>query len=235
MTIRGLIFDKDGTLFDFRRSWGVWSARLLARLTEDAALQARLAEAIGYYPDRQDFHPDSPVIAGTAPEIAEALLPHLPGTNLEALVAQMNALAAEAEMVQAVPLRPLFQAFRDRGLVIGLATNDTELPARRHLAAHDLLDLFDFVAGYDSGFGGKPAPGQLLGFARQTGLDPSEIAMVGDSRHDMDAAEAAGMARVAVLTGIAEAGDLYPHADVVLPDIGALPGWLDTLTARELA
>lgn len=235
MTIRGLIFDKDGTLFDFRRSWGVWSERLLARLTEDAALQARLAEAIGYYPDRQDFHPDSPVIAGTAPEIAAALLPHLPGTNLEGLVAQMNALAAEAEMVQAVPLRPLFQAFRARGLAIGLATNDTELPARRHLEAHDLLDLFDFVAGYDSGFGGKPAPGQLLGFARQTGLDPSEIAMVGDSRHDMEAAGAAGMARVAVLTGIARAGDLHPHADVVLADIGALPGWLDTLTTRELA
>lgn len=163
MTIRGLIFDKDGTLFDFRRSWGVWSARLLARLTEDAALQARLAEAIGYYPDRQDFHPESPVIAGTAPEIAEALLPHLPGTNLEALVAQMNALSAEAEMVQAVPLRPLFQSFRDRGLVIGLATNDTELPARRHLEAHDLLDLFDFVAGYDFRLWRQARAGAALG------------------------------------------------------------------------
>jgi len=35
------------------------------------------------------------------------------------------------------------------------------------------------------------------------------------------------MATVAVLTGIAGAGELAPHADVVLPDIGHLPGWLD--------
>ncbi len=27
---------------------------------------------------------------------------------------------------------------------------------------------------------------------------------------------------------MATEGDLAPHADVVLPDIGALPGWLDT-------
>ncbi len=31
---------------------------------------------------------------------------------------------------------------------------------------------------------------------------------------------------VGVLTGIASHEDLAPHADVVLPDIGALPGWL---------
>jgi phosphoglycolate phosphatase len=38
-----------------------------------------------------------------------------------------------------------------------------------------------------------------------------------------------------VLTGIALAEDLSPHADVVLPDIGGLPGWLDSLaTARSV-
>ena len=51
--------------------------------------------------------------------------------------------------------------------------------------------------------------------------------MVGDSRHDLISGRAAGMATVAVLTGIAGAGELAPHADVVLPDIGHLPGWLD--------
>jgi phosphoglycolate phosphatase len=31
---------------------------------------------------------------------------------------------------------------------------------------------------------------------------------------------------VGVLTGPAEANDLAPHADAVLPDIGHLPAWL---------
>lgn len=225
--IRGLVFDKDGTLFDFRRSWGDWALRLLDTLAQDPAHLARLAASIGYDPATRSFQPDSPVIAATAADIAAALLPHLPGQSLAQVQHSINTAAATATMVEAVPLRPLLEALRARGLAIGLATNDTEAPAEAHLAAHGLRDLFDFVAGYDSGHGAKPGPGQLLAFARATGLPPTQVAMIGDSLHDLEAARAAGMIRVAVLTGIAEAEDLAPHADVVLADIGGLPGWLD--------
>ena len=43
----------------------------------------------------------------------------------------------------------------------------------------------------------------------------------------VDAGRAAGMKCVAVLTGIAEAAELAPHADVVLPDISHLGAWID--------
>ena len=68
-------------------------------------------------------------------------------------------------------------------------------------------------------------------FARQLGLDPARVVMVGDSLHDLQAGRAAGMRTVAVLTGMAGTADLAPHADVVLPDIGHLAGWIDTLGA----
>lgn len=55
--------------------------------------------------------------------------------------------------------------------------------------------------------------------------------MVGDSLHDIVAGKAAGMATVAVLTGIAGAQELSPHADVVLPDIAALGAWIDARRA----
>lgn len=226
--IDGMIFDKDGTLFDFRKSWGGWVLRLLEEVTPDPALRAALARTLGFDAARMDFAPDSLVIAHTAPEIAETMLPFLPDWQAGSLVDRMNALAEAAPTVEAVPLRPLFEALRARGLKLGLATNDTEAPARAHLAGAGVLDLFDFVAGYDSGHGGKPAPGQLLAFARQTGLAPGRVAMVGDSRHDLEAGRAAGMICVAVLTGVAKAGELVPHADIVLDDIGHLPGWLDT-------
>ena len=227
--IRAVIFDKDGTLFDFRRSWGDWAGRLLAGLAADPQERARLGAAVGFDTLACDFHPDSPVIAGTSAEVAAALQAALPDWKAEALLARINAAAAEAQMVPAVAaLRPLLEALRARGLALGLATNDAEAPAEAHLAAHGLRDLFDFVAGYDSGYGGKPAPGQLLAFAQAVGVVPGEIAMVGDSLHDLEAAQAAGMARVAVLTGIAKHEVLAPHADVVLADIGDLPGWLDT-------
>jgi phosphoglycolate phosphatase len=229
--IDGVVFDKDGTLFDFRQSWGVWAVRLLEQLATDQAHAAALAAAIGYYPEQQDFHPDSPVIAATAEDIAEVLLPHLAGYSQSSLISRINALAQDAVMAPAVPLRPVLQGLRDRGLKIGLATNDTEAPARAHLSAHGVLDLFDFVAGYDSGHGPKPGPGMCLAFARQTGIDPARAVMVGDSCHDLIAGRAAGMRCVAVLTGIAKADELQPHADVVLPNIGALAAWIDGITA----
>ncbi|WP_028913620.1 HAD family hydrolase [Pseudorhodobacter ferrugineus] len=229
--IDGVVFDKDGTLFDFRQSWGVWAARMLDQLATDPAHAATIAAAIGFFPDRRDFAPESPVIAGTAQDIAEVMLPHMQGFSQADLAARLNAFAQDAVMAPAVPLRPVLGALRDRGLKLGVATNDTEAPARAHLSAHGVLDLFDFVAGCDSGHGAKPAPGMCLAFARQVGIDPARAVMVGDSTHDLIAGRAAGMRCVAVLTGIANAEALAPHADVVLADIGALGAWIDGLSA----
>jgi phosphoglycolate phosphatase len=229
--IAGIVFDKDGTLFDFRRSWGGWARRMLAEVAGPGGDLGRLGAAIGFDPATGAFAPESPVIAATTLDIAEALAPQLPGSSVEALTARMNILSAQAPMEPAVPLLPVLGALRARGLRLGLATNDTEAPARAHLAAHGVLDLFDFIAGYDSGHGAKPAPGQLLAFAAATGLPPPRVVMVGDSRHDLIAGRAAGMRTVAVLTGIAGAGDLAPLADAVLPDIGGLGAWLDAQDA----
>lgn len=227
--IDGIIFDKDGTLFDFRLSWGAWCQSLLAELALSGVDPAALGQAIGYDIATRSFAADSCVIAGTPDEITETLLPHLPQESAASLLARINRLAASAPMVPAVDLRAVLGDLRARGLKIGLMTNDAEAPAHAHLTAAGIADLFDFVAGSDSGFGAKPQPGPLLAFCRATGLDPARVAMVGDSRHDMDAGAAAGMRRVAVLTGIAKAADLAPHADVVLDNIGGVGAWIDAL------
>ena len=230
--IGGIIFDKDGTLFDFRRTWAGWSVRVLDDLAQGDAAQAdRLGRIVGFDRASGAFAADSLIIGHTPPEIAEALLPHLPGASLPAMVARMNALSAEVDLAPAVDLRPLLGGLRARGLRIGLVTNDAEAPAHAHLGRAGIADLFDFVAGCDSGHGAKPSPGPLLAFCAATGLAPGRVAMVGDSLHDLHAGHHAGMRRVGVLTGIAGAADLAPHADVVLPDIGGLPGWLDSLGA----
>ena len=229
--IEAVIFDKDGTLFDFRASWGAWTQNLLAELAQGPDHAAVLARVLGFDPARADFAPDSPVIAMTTPEIADLVLPHVPQLSREALNAVMNRLAAAAPMVPAVDLPAVLGGLRARGLKLGLATNDTEAPARAHLAAAGVIGLFDFVAGCDSGWGGKPAPGQLLAFVQACGLSPDRVAMVGDSLHDLDAGGAAGMLRVAVLTGIATAADLAAHADVLLPDISHLAAWIDGISA----
>ncbi len=231
--IRGLVFDKDGTLYDFNATWGAWAHGLFeAETGGDPARMAALAGALDYDLGTRRFGPGSVVIAHTAEETAEAILPHLPPQPKAGLVARMNDRAATAPQVEASDLREVLGALRALGLTLGVATNDGEAPARAHLTASGVLDLFDFVAGYDSGYGAKPGPGQLLGFCAATGLAPETCLMVGDSTHDLFAGRAAGMGTVGVLTGPALAAELAPHADAVLPSIAALPDWL---SARAVA
>jgi phosphoglycolate phosphatase len=226
-TIQGVLFDKDGTLFDFRATWEAWAASVLRRIAQGDLVQAAaLGQVIGFDFHARQFARDSIVIAGTPGEVVEVLLPHLPGQTAEQLLETLNAEAETAPQAEVTPLGAYLSGLRALGLKLGLATNDAETPARAHLDAAGITELFDFISGFDSGYGAKPQPGQMLGFAAAVGLDPAQIVMVGDSRHDLVAGRAAGMACVAVLTGMADQATLAPYADAVLPDITALPAWI---------
>lgn len=222
-----ILFDKDGTLFDFHTTWSHWAHEVLHDLAQgDAGLLMRLAEGVDFDLAARRFRPTSPVIAGTNREAAECLARALPGRPVAQIEDYLTQSAARAPLAPAVPLAPYLDRLRRQGLRLGVMTNDTEYGARAHLGAAGVLERFDFVAGFDSGHGAKPAPGPLLAFAAAVGVIPARVVMVGDSTHDLIAGRAAGMTCVGVLTGTAVAADLAPFADAVLPDIGHLPVWL---------
>ena len=226
--VTGIVFDKDGTLFEFAATWEAWAQSLLLYLAQgDRVRAAAIGGHIGFDFATRSFARNSIAIAGTPDEIADALIRHCPEHNHAGLLALINDEAMTAPQTEAVPLAPFLTALRARGLKLGVATNDADAPARAHLHAAGVVDHLDFIAGFDSGHGGKPSPGQLLAFCAATGCDPAGVIMVGDSTHDLRAGRAAGMRTVAVLTGPAPAGVLAPLADAVLPDIGHLPRWLD--------
>lgn len=224
MELDGILFDKDGTLFDFRATWDSWAADLISDLSAgDSALAQAIADSIAFDLDRPGFMAHSSVIAGTGREAAECVGSVLTDWDLDALEAKMNASAAKAPLAPAVPLRPFLGQLSDVGLKLGVMTNDSEESAQAQLTAAGVLQQFDFVAGFDSGYGAKPDPEPLLAFADKLGLSPSRIAMVGDSAHDLVAGRHAGMRTIGVLTGIAVERDLNELADIVLPDIGHIP------------
>ena len=54
--IAGIVFDKDGTLFDFNKVWSVWCDRVVDELSAgDEKLADRLATAIGYNRKERTF------------------------------------------------------------------------------------------------------------------------------------------------------------------------------------
>ncbi|MEJ6401291.1 HAD family hydrolase [Yoonia sp. 2307UL14-13] len=225
--IKGILFDKDGTLFDFNATWGAWTRRMLAdEVGDDPERLDRLAKVMGFDTANERFFPGSVVIAATVHETAEAMLTVLTDTDKETLVARMRTAATKVIQKEATPLRPYFDDLRLDGLRLGIATNDAEVSALAHLERAGIRDHFDFIAGYDSGHGAKPGQGQMHGFCAHTGLTPDQCIMVGDSLHDLEAGRAAGMMTIGVLTGPAPAEELAPKADQVLPTIADIPDWL---------
>ncbi|MFN7003414.1 MAG: HAD family hydrolase [Roseinatronobacter sp.] len=227
MQIDAILFDKDGTLFDFTASWSGWVRRLITELGQtQGASESALAGALRYDLATGHFDRASPVIAGTVQDCADLILPYLATMPRSQLLDYLLATASEAEMIPATPLAPLLDTLRAQGLTLGVATNDGEAPARAHLAHAGITDRFAQILGYDSGFTPKPAPDMLLGFAAHIGVAPARVVMVGDSLHDLIAGRAAGMQTIGVLTGPATGETLAPHADIILPHIGHLPDLL---------
>ncbi|MGH1447475.1 MAG: HAD family hydrolase [Cognatishimia sp.] len=229
MQVNGLLFDKDGTLFDFNATWNNWTISVIDHFSEgNATTSQRIADAIDFDLIERAFRPTSPVIAGTNRQAAELVASALPGSDVDAVEDYLAKSATEAPVAPVVPLTPYLTNLQARGLKLGVVTNDTEMGARAHLETASVTRFFDFIAGFDSGFGAKPDPDPLLAFAKAMALDPSTIAMVGDSTHDLIAGRRAGMTTIGVLTGLAQSHELAPYADIVLPHIGHIPELLET-------
>ncbi|MFD1158378.1 HAD family hydrolase [Roseovarius aestuarii] len=225
--VDGLLFDKDGTLFDFHATWSVWAASIIDELAAgDADKIARLAAALDYDLDKQEFAPTSVVIAEPTRKLAESIVVVLGEGSVSEIEHFLMMTASEVPQTQSLPLAPFLTDLASRGLALGVMTNDNEFAARAHLKSVGVEDHFNFIAGFDSGFGAKPEPGPLLAFAKATGLAADRVAMVGDSTHDLIAGRAAGMQTIGVLTGLALSDELAPYADIILPDIGHIPAWL---------
>lgn len=235
MRIEAILFDKDGTLFAFEASWAGWMDTVLSDVSDgrDEVADA-LAARLGFDRRARRFDPASPVIAGTLAGIVPLIAPVLPALSPEDIFLRLEAASAAAAMVPVLPLAPFLGQLSAEGYALGVATNASGAEARAHLDAAGITGFFGFVAGCDAGHGAKPGPGMCLAFADALGLPPASVLMVGDSLHDLHAGRAAGMRTAGVLTGLATTADLAPFADVVLPDIGALPDWLGS-GAAEIA
>ena len=235
MAIKGILFDKDGTLLDYLATWMPLNhAAALRAAGGDRDLAARLLAAVGYDAVAERVLSGSLLAAGTNREIAARWAELMPGSDIDALTGAMEQIFTEGGRHSATPvgeLAPLLARLKARELRLGVATSDSESGAHATLAHFGVIELLDFLAGYDSGYEPKPSPTLVAGFCRLTGLAPAEVSVVGDNSHDLEMGRAAGAGLVVgVLTGTSEHGDLVGLADHVLDSILDLEALLDEIS-----
>ena len=235
--IEAVLFDKDGTLFDFQKTWGPFGVRVIEQLSagEPKTLRA-LSGALGVDMVTATYQPGSPVIAGSPKDILEVMLPHLPLWRADQLLEWLDSEARSTAITGMThasdDLDALLATLSGSGYALGVATNDSRASAEANLRSAGVAERFSAVFGYDDVANPKPAPDMIHAFAEEARIEVGAIVMVGDSLHDLHAARSAGCAAaIGVLSGVATEDTLSTVADVVLPNIDALPGWLAKSTS----
>jgi len=230
--VRGLLFDKDGTLFDFNATWMPLYLETANEVAGgDRALALELMVESGYDAASRRLDPHSPLAAGTNAEIAEIWARVAGGEwSVARLTRRFDANFAKSMEMRPTPvtdLASLFGRLKAKGLKIGVATMDSHAAARAAIETFELVGLVDFACGYDSGHGHKPGPGMVEAFCRAVELSAKDVAVVGDTPHDMHMARAAGAGfAIGVLTGVSPREVLADHADRVLASIAELDALL---------
>lgn len=230
--IRGILFDKDGTLVDFNATWfRIGDMLALEAAGGDRARADDLMRLAGYDFAQRCFLADSVFAAGTNADVVALWYPTLSAPLRSELLARFNGITASQGAAKAVAIPGMAQAIADlhgRGYLLGVVTNDSTGGAEQTLLMLGVAQLFTAAYGYDGVPNPKPAPDAVMAFCERTGLRPEEIAIIGDNGHDLEMAHNAGCGlAVGVLSGTGTRQSLAPRAHAIIGSVAELPALLE--------
>jgi phosphoglycolate phosphatase len=228
---KAIIFDKDGTLIDFDAMWGGWTLILAKHLTALSGVELRdaLCKAMGY-----DIEKHKVLANGKLAVTPMQLLYNL---TVEVVTSRGFTKEAAAKIVEeawVIPepvelakpftdMRELFQHLHKQGIKLAIATADDRAPTQAMVEAFDIEEYIAAMTCADDGIPAKPAPDMALDLCQRMNVEPSKVMVIGDTVADLKMARAAGAGlAVGVLSGVSNARDLIPYADVLIESVEEL-------------
>jgi phosphoglycolate phosphatase len=122
------------------------------------------------------------------------------------------------------PVAEVLDTVRATGLATAICSTKRRGQIERILARHALADRFDAIVGGEDVPRHKPAPDALLLALERLAVPPERALYVGDHRVDAEAAAAAGVPFVAVLSGPSPREDFAGHpVRAFLASVAELP------------
>ncbi len=155
--------------------------------------------------------------------LAQAMMELFPQQSpqiIDALVNEYRTLylsgATEADpLFDGVP--ELLVNLRDTGYQLAVATGKSRRGLNQAMADTDMVERFDLSCCGDES-ASKPAPDMLYKLLSESGIKAEKALMIGDSWLDLEMARNAGVASVAVSSGVHSRDELMPYNPLLCVD-----------------
>jgi phosphoglycolate phosphatase len=211
MKYRLIVFDWDGTIID--------SASTIAECIQESAREMGLA-----VPDRERA---SHVIGLGLHDSLRLAVPELAVSRYPEFVAsyRRHFLAREDAMGLFAGMKELLKDLKQRHL-LAIATGKSRRGLDRALAASGVGPWFSASRCADE-TNPKPHPAMLLELMAELDVGKEKALMIGDTSHDLEMAQAAGVDALGVTYGAHPEDSLKRCASLAcLPSVGSLREWL---------
>lgn len=253
--IKGILFDKDGTIIDFYNLWLPVIESVAADIIEKLAgieietqpdkfaeLNGDMMEIFGVCTETEEIDPDGNLAQASVNRCARELADYLLDSDLglerekgelvKDIIEIMESAAGGAEfeknLQETADLDYLFRQIKNEGYYLGMATADSRPSTLTILKELEVIDYFDYIACGDDDIPDKPDPTVIENFCEKFDLTPEEVAYVGDTPVDMQTASSGGAGLIiGVVCGVGRKEDLESKADVILPDPSEILRLLD--------
>lgn len=230
--VRGVLFDKDGTLIDSEKFWVQPTIEVVEQVLEHAhakdttMTQEKMLAILGVVDGV--VLPNSTIASGTAMDMLEVMAEYyeinVEQTYQEVLQYFKTYIHTHPEEILPIgDIHTLIRSLKEEGIRVGVVTNDSRIPTQAIFETVGLWESFDFVGTTDD-YAKKPSTDSLQAFANQFQLTLDEIFYVGDSYVDMEYATTCGS--IAVLTGGSSSEKMEELAMLVLNSVDELPQFL---------
>ncbi|MDD9726713.1 HAD-IA family hydrolase [Roseovarius sp. SK2] len=188
--LRLVIFDVDGTLVDSQADIVAAMSHAFARAEREPPTREAILSIVGLSLDR--------AIALLAPDVDAGTQGRMVEWYKEAYIA----LRAEIGAAQSSPLYPgareVLEALNAQPeTLLGVATGKSRRGLDKLLEGHGLERMF-ITQQVSDHHPSKPHPSMIRAALSETGLEPHQAVMIGDTSFDMEMAAAAGVAGIGV-------------------------------------